>query len=361
MEDQSISKKGSAPARDSTYYIADGNVVILVENILFKVHRSMLAKDRSTFDGMFGLDTHTMIIDVDDQDDNHTRVQMEGETDDNPISLRGDTVEEFSALLWSLYALPSEIAVAMTAKADDPRLIHLARITHKYQFRSIETWALETLATYYSTSPASPSIQITTQLTELAVLCDCSELLSAAISKWKRILGEGEAISSAIVIAERLNLRDLLGLAYHTMMLKGRDVWNSDPHLTRSHRVHLLSGYYTLSHIGSELASTPPRLKHDNTCHRRNNCRTGWASLWKAINTSKNGLGSQVVKLPNADILGRMMLARSVLEALVDGAIPVEGLTDDMNDRCLKATVKAAQNRTKEIQESLVNWFSDVS
>lgn len=37
MEDQSISKKGSAPARDSTYYIADGNVVILVENILFKV------------------------------------------------------------------------------------------------------------------------------------------------------------------------------------------------------------------------------------------------------------------------------------------------------------------------------------
>lgn len=65
----------------------------------------MLAKDRSTFDGMFGLDTHTMIIDVDDQDDNHTRVQMEGETDDNPISLRGDTVEEFSALLWSLYAL----------------------------------------------------------------------------------------------------------------------------------------------------------------------------------------------------------------------------------------------------------------
>jgi hypothetical protein len=65
----------------------------------------MLAKDKSTFDGMFGLEAHTMIIDVDDQDDSNTRVQMEGETDDNPIHLHGDTAEEFGALLWSLYAL----------------------------------------------------------------------------------------------------------------------------------------------------------------------------------------------------------------------------------------------------------------
>jgi hypothetical protein len=336
----------------------------------------MLAKDKSTFDEMFGLDAH-MTIDVDDQDDSNTRVQVEGQTDDNPIRLQGDTVEEFRALLWSLYALcvlhtsplcpinimsrPAEIIVAMTVKANEPRLIHLTRIAHKYQFRSTETWALQSLTTYYSKSSASPPIQITIQLTELAVLCDCSDLLNATISKWKRCLGEGEAISSAIVIAERLNLKNLLGLAYHTMMLKGREVWDSDPHLTRLHRIRLLSGHYTLSRMGSELASTPPRLRHDNTCHRRNACRASWASLWKVINTSKNGLGSQVVKLPNADILGRMMLARSVLEALADGAIPVEGLVDDINDRCLKLAVKATQNRVIEIQESLVGCFSDVS
>ena len=261
----------------------------------------------------------------------------------------------------NILSRPSEIIVAMTTKANEPRLIHLARIAHKYQFKSIETWALQTLATHYSASSVSPSIQITAQLTELAVLCDCTELLSAAISKWKRLIGEGQAISSAIVIAERLNLRSLLGLAYHTMMLKGRDVWDSDPQLTRSHRIRLLSGHYTISQIGSDLASTPPRLKHDSTCHRRNTCRAGWASLWRVINTSKNGLGSQVVKLPNADILGRMMLAKSVLEALVDGAIPVEGIADDINDKCLKSAAKATQSRVKEIQENLVDWFSDVS
>ena len=30
---------------------------------------------------------------------------MEGESDDNPIHLQGDTADEFRALLWSLYAL----------------------------------------------------------------------------------------------------------------------------------------------------------------------------------------------------------------------------------------------------------------
>lgn len=29
----------------------------------------------------------------------------EGESDDNPIRLQGDTADEFRALLWSLYAL----------------------------------------------------------------------------------------------------------------------------------------------------------------------------------------------------------------------------------------------------------------
>jgi hypothetical protein len=46
MEDQpgmeSLSKEASTSRRDPTYYIDDGNVVILVENALFKVHRWFL-------------------------------------------------------------------------------------------------------------------------------------------------------------------------------------------------------------------------------------------------------------------------------------------------------------------------------
>ena len=108
----------SIPTRDADYYISDGNTVLLVENILFKVrpslqissrtnsdtetgnqvHRSTLTKDKSTFDTMFSLPS-------DSSSDSSMTVGPEGESDDNPIRLQGDTAEEFRALLWALYAL----------------------------------------------------------------------------------------------------------------------------------------------------------------------------------------------------------------------------------------------------------------
>lgn len=63
-----------------------------------QVHRSTLTKDKSTFDTMFSLPS-------DSGADSSMTVGPEGESDDNPIRLQGDTAEEFRALLWALYAL----------------------------------------------------------------------------------------------------------------------------------------------------------------------------------------------------------------------------------------------------------------
>ena len=122
----------SIPTRDADYYISDGNTVLLVENILFKVrppnlnplphsdatnpdlapgnqvHRSTLTKDKSTFDTMFSLPS-------DSSSDSSMSVGPEGESDDNPIRLQGDTAEEFRALLWALYALWACSVVVQTS------------------------------------------------------------------------------------------------------------------------------------------------------------------------------------------------------------------------------------------------------
>lgn len=241
------------------------------------------------------------------------------------------------------------------------KFIQLARISHKYQFKSTETWALQVLTKYY-TSPGSlsPSAATLVQLTELAVLCDSSDLLDAAVAKWKRLVGEGKALSTTITIAERLNLRSILGLAYHALMLKGRDEWDADPNLSRSQRIRLLSGYYTLSHMCAELPSTPPRLKHANSCRHKSDCKSGWAELWKTINTTKEGgISSQIMKLQSADLLGRVMLAESIIKAFGEG-IPTDGLLDDIHDKCFKGALKATQDKVKDTQDSLADWFSDV-
>ncbi|KAJ6508369.1 hypothetical protein C8R45DRAFT_441074 [Mycena sanguinolenta] len=346
------------PTRDQTYYISDGNTILQVENTLFKVHRSMLIKDKSTFDSMFSLDAYTY-----NTEDPQMNDPSEGESDENPIRLHGDKAEEFSALMWSLYSLPAELALAMTSQANDLQLIHLARIAHKYQFRSTESWALSALTAYHSNTGGSNSVQNLVQITELSILCDCKALLDAAVTKWKRLLGEGRAVAVAIGVAERLDLRSLLGLAYYSMMLKGREVWDSDPQLNARQRVRLLSGHYNLIRLCEELPSSPPRLTHDHSCVRKGKCKNAFAAFWKLILTTKDGgLAGQVLKLQSADLLAKVMLAESIIRAFAEGNIPNLDLSEsgEMHEKCLQIALQAAHDKVKEVQDNLVDLFSDV-
>ncbi|KAF8214901.1 hypothetical protein K438DRAFT_1659728 [Mycena galopus ATCC 62051] len=347
-----------SPTRDPTYYIEDGTVTLQVENTLFKVHRSMLVKDKSTFESMFSLDAYTH-----NTEDPLMNSNSEGESDENPIRLQGDKPEEFRALMWSLYSLPAEIAIAMTSQANVPQLIHLARIAHKYQFRSTQLWALNALTAYHSSTTGSPSVPNLVQITELSILCDCKELLNAAVIKWKRLLGEGRAVAVAIGVAERLNLRSLLGMAYYSMMLKGREAWDSDPQLNARQRIRLLSGHYNLTKLCEDLPSSPPRLTHDHSCVRKGKCKNAFAAFWKLILTSKDGgLAGQVLKLQSVDLVAKVMLAESIIRAFAEGNIPALDLSEsgEMHEKCLQIALHAAQDKVKEVQDNLVDLFSDV-
>ena len=91
----------------------------------------------------------------------------------------------------------------MSPEANPAQLVALARITNKYQFRSVELWALGALNVFYSRpgafedvptthppqpppvlgaapSPGQPSL---IQLTELAALCERPDLLDAVVGR----------------------------------------------------------------------------------------------------------------------------------------------------------------------------------
>ncbi|KAJ7213857.1 hypothetical protein GGX14DRAFT_444274 [Mycena pura] len=349
----------SPPTRHPTYYIADGNTVLQVESTLFKVHRSMLVKDKSTFETMFSLEAYTQNTEAGAS----LSQTSEGESDENPILLQGDKADEFSALMWSLYSLPYEIAIAMNGQANDIQLIRLARISHKYQFRSTESWALAALTTFYNSASTGTLVQNLVEVTELSVFCDCKTLLDAAVVKWKRLIMEGRAVAVAIGVAERLNLRALFGLAYYSMMLKGREVWDSDPQLNARQRVRLLSGHYNLIRLCEGLPTSAPRLIHDHSCVRKGKCKNAFAALWKIILTSKEGgLAGQVLKVQSADLLAKVMLAESIVRAFSEGTIPAIDLYEsgEMHEKCLQNAVHATQEKVKEVQENLADWFSDV-
>lgn len=350
------------PSRDSTYYIADGNTVLLVENTLFKVHRSTLTKDASTFDSMFSLDSDLRSSSHVSGNSTVTTVGPEGENDDNPIRLQGDTADQFRALLWALYSLPHELSVALTPEANPLQLFNLARISHKYEFRSTEAWSLNALTQIYTRPMHPPSNKevdgpTLEQLTELASLCEQRDLLEAATQRWRRRIASGKDISLAINVAERLNLRALLGRAYYAMLLQGREVWDADGHLTRAQIIRLLSGHYTLGRLWERLPNEPPPLIHSPRCMGAAvvRCNQTWAGLWKSM----MDMGRQGVLLQYPDVEGKLMLAESMLKTLMERDMPTPGLLEAM-PWCKEQTLIATAGKIRDIQESLVDYFVDV-
>jgi hypothetical protein len=349
----------SIPTRDAAYYIPDGNTVLLVGNTLFRVHRSTLVRDRSAFESMFSL--------APDAAAETSITSTEGETDDNPIRLQGDTADEFRALLWALYPSPHELTAALTPNADVARLFALARIAHKYQFSSLSTWALAALHTYYTrpgafeTLPSSPTPNGPNQaptladITELAALCEHAELLAATTARWRRQLADGRDVALALTLAERLALRPLLGIAYHAMLLKGREYWDADPHLTRSQRIRLLSGHYALGKLYDELPNNAPPLTHSARCSSQPKCNKAWAMLWRATLE----LGPQIIAHQRGDVLGKLVLAETFIKALVEKEIPTQGMLDGLPN-CRENALQATSQKVREIRESLADYFTDV-
>ncbi|KAF5378948.1 hypothetical protein D9757_008736 [Collybiopsis confluens] len=310
--------------RDPEFYIPDGNTVIQVENVLFKVHRFILSRDGSAFEGMFSLDgiprsvSSESLMDSYPSQSSHCPchpLSEEGLSDASPIVLSGDSPADFRALLWALYALPAEIFAMPSSQGQFIRLISIARIAHKYAFRTTESWALSVLTMCVCQAPDPSSVKandaevdgtsivlstsILIQLTEVAVLCAHDELHEAVEPLWADLLFAGQSadIISAMTIADRYRtqLRPLLGLAYYLMMLKGKEEWNkcaagageedlslapssllspsSDKmgpnklRLTRDQRIRLLSGYYNLSRACEALPNNPPKLTHSPSCY----------------------------------------------------------------------------------------------
>ncbi|KAG6840539.1 hypothetical protein C0991_005899 [Blastosporella zonata] len=217
--------------RDPEYYFDDGSCIFLVEDTLFNVHRTRLSNDSTTsFGSMFSLPQGDLTT--------------EGQSDDNPIVLTGDTPSEFRNFLWSFYALPPEI----TKASDNLRLmIDIARVSNKYGFKNLETWSLNTIHDYvkrkpspilptilptqtYTFSPAhnaitsDTSIHSTdelTQLIRLAQMCHHEPLLTTMIDQLKQFMSSSVQYAYlAMTLADEFDIRSLRGVAYLEVMRK---------------------------------------------------------------------------------------------------------------------------------------------
>ncbi|KAJ7471832.1 hypothetical protein FB451DRAFT_1251115 [Mycena latifolia] len=168
----------------------------------------------------------------------------QGTSDDDPIVLTGDTVEEFRSLCWALYALPDELAKAdTTPDAYMEKLAQVATLSHKYQLASFQSWSM-TLIRRHCVRPSGSALMKSPYLNNcpphllpllicLSILYGEDGLLTSVTEAWVVRLTTPanaprslfapkplpiSAFSRALAFAEHNSLRSFLGQLYYARL-----------------------------------------------------------------------------------------------------------------------------------------------
>ncbi|THG95384.1 hypothetical protein EW026_g6259, partial [Hermanssonia centrifuga] len=345
------------------------------------VHRTLLGKDGSLFSSMFQLP--------------QGEHEPEG-TDACPIVLQGDTVAEFKHFLWVLYALPHELLEVTSPQIDLTRLsrlIDIARISFKYHFKSLETWALDVITDHVTRKPspifsvptsritatatntataaalASPSAiaangALISRLMRLGQLCTHERLLTTVITVVRALMVYSVQYAHlAMTLADELNLRALQGIAYFAVMQQGDIVTRGSPNVPEDaivdedgrlivspqQKLRLLSGYHRLTMLWEHLRATPLKFDHALACGatwHQHGCSQCWLDFWKEKSKSE-----AVLDLGLADVPGRLRA--------IEKEFARWGSATYMHNDCRLTVRKAIQDKIKLIEDALPDYFED--
>ncbi|KAI5118243.1 hypothetical protein M0805_007492 [Coniferiporia weirii] len=311
--------------RDEDYYFPDGSCIVLVENILFNVHRSILSRDSSSFSTLFTLPQGEQIV-------------PDGTTDENPIVLYGDTAREFRHFLWALYSMPHELKDLHRSRSNIPKLVDIVHVSVKYSFKSLETWACDILKACIARRPFPLREANTTEraqlidIMRLAQLCQHKRLLDGLVSSFQELLTSSPGYNElALLLVDELEppALKLTGAAYFSALLRGPEFWDTPEMCAAPHRrLRILNGYYHLTSLWEIFCKNPPRYTHSSACLQwsYSQCEARWHASWKEHIAS-----DEVMSLNPADVVGRL---KAIATSLGNEFKPVSPKPDMLQSIC---------------------------
>lgn len=270
------------------FWFEDGNIVLLVHDTFFKVHRSRLCCDGSIFATMFTLPQGESS-------------KVDGQSASMPIRF-ADKPRRFTALLWALYALPAELRSINHSAENCMKLIDIATAAQKYAFKTTEEWALSCLVDLVKTSNHLGERKINPwRIFALATLCNSQELRQAMIDKVRERASQGKLHYSWVVtIGESLSIPELLGAGYYEIVIQNPQHWNEDGKLNEAMMQKLYVGFCKLVTFKDTLFSTPMPIANHQCPLDPNQCRARWNLLWK------EGQQEGTERIPSVHVLGHL-------------------------------------------------------
>ncbi|KAJ6551788.1 hypothetical protein B0H19DRAFT_1264421 [Mycena capillaripes] len=273
-----------AVSKDGNFYSSDGDCIIQVDNILFKIHRYHLSEDSSVFQHMFSLPAGAL--------------PSEGQHEDNPVVLQGDTLVQFRAFLSFVYSkYPSQIQVHRTSAVDVERLLKMIPFAHKYLLQNCLVWALESLEHILDTAATIPDSQYL-RIWQVATLCAslhapiCDRISERLRRQWiAHIKADPLRIAPTIDLAETLDFKSFLVDLYHVVLetLATSDepsralVEGPLSGISPAHQLRIFSGHWFLPYAFKKFAKEPPSNIHLPTCHADSDCRSYFTDCWSEL------------------------------------------------------------------------------
>ncbi|KAJ1301755.1 hypothetical protein OPQ81_008984 [Rhizoctonia solani] len=146
-------------SRDEHYYFQDGNVILLVGNILFRLHTSLLSRESEMFRNMFSKPVRVGSSMSLDGLSETSKKGKEGGCDENPIIMPQLQPQPFRNFLLPIYGRPSDkefrslfkgIAEVENVQAVTTfiKIIDIVDLAHRFIASDVETWALSQLKSY---------------------------------------------------------------------------------------------------------------------------------------------------------------------------------------------------------------------
>ncbi|KAF9013100.1 hypothetical protein BDQ17DRAFT_1404684 [Cyathus striatus] len=340
-EEDAVAKEKKVQ-RDEEYYLADENANVFVKWCTQKVHENLLYQSPL-------------------MKEHHKRCGVT--SDEAPIVLIAATVDDFRALLWGLYRLPS--APAEEEYTDDyiSLIVSLSTISHTYSYTSLHTWSLSHLKKAVETQAFMDACSSLTLSRIVDVLALNLPLLTIVERKWaERVVKGGTPSVPAMVAADRHSLSHLRGIAYYTHIQDMLDrqvhgditkpsILHTDPKLSPDQVQRVLSGYLSLVTFWERFRQHPIPLPLGTDCddEKHEACKALWERRWGSAIGWKRILGHN-----SADLLG-------LIECLQDQLRGDEELKAGLGAVCRVKGLEGIKLRLEEARAGLSEHFGGCS
>ncbi|KAH7334216.1 hypothetical protein B0J17DRAFT_672607 [Rhizoctonia solani] len=269
-------------SRDEHYYFQDGNVVLLVGNVLFRLHSSLLSRECEMFRNMFSKPARLGSSMSLDGPSEMAKKGKEGSCDESPIVMPQLQPQPFRNFLLAIYGRPGDkefrslfkgVAELESVQAITTflKIIDIADLAHRFIASDVETWALSQLRSHsrlIETLNAYPiSSKSHGRLLSYAKRTGDEEMILWA-RHWTRSYYAGAIETSSIAssafgpvqkIREQL-VREykfatmtqstdtaIFGYLFCFLLSLGHEVWDKQSGLTREDRITLLGAQVRLT------------------------------------------------------------------------------------------------------------------